>query len=67
MGWRAKGHKPEFIEKQARKGRKGLGVARVASLFDSLSNESSRPWDAEGVSRAWWYRKRQRARAACVD
>ena len=71
VGWRARGHDPRWLAKQASTGRKGgaagKGKARPASLFDSISNEAARPWDAEGVSRAWWYRKRQRARAACVD
>ena len=60
--WRAQGHTPEWLAKQATVGRRGglagKGRARVASLFADLSNEAARPWDAEGVSRRTWYRRR---------
>ena len=36
--------------------------ARKASVLDDVSNEKAKPWAADGISRAWWYRKRQRAR-----
>ena len=66
--WRAQGHKPEWRARQAAVGRKGgaagKGKARAASLFDDLSNEASRPWDAEAVSRRTWYRRRATAKTA---
>ena len=58
--WRAQGHTAAFLARQAARARN----ARAASLFDDLSNESSRPWDAEGVSRRTWYRRRARAKTA---
>ena len=56
--WHAAPHKARWLAKQANRGRKGAGVAREASLLDTLSNEAARPWKAEGVSRATWYRRR---------
>ena len=38
-------------------------LAQPTPLFhrpDNGTNETLRPWEAEGVSRAWWYRKRSR-------
>ena len=58
--WRAQGHKPEWRARQAARARN----ARAASLFDDLSNEQSKPWDAAGVSRRTWYRLRARAKTA---
>ena len=58
----AQPHTPEFLVKQAVVGRMGKGAPRAASLFDDQTNEDARPWEAAGVSRAWWYRKRQRQR-----
>ena len=64
--WRVQGHDPRWLALQASFGRKGKGRtfngAVRASLFDDLSNEAAKPWAVEGISRAWWYRKRQRAR-----
>ena len=64
--WRAQGHTDAWLAKQATVGRRGglagKGRARAASLFDDMSNEALKPWAAAGCSRAWWYRKRQRAR-----
>ena len=49
-------HTPEFLAKQAAVGRMGKGVPRSASLFDDMTTEQARPWEAEGVSRRTWYR-----------
>ena len=64
--WRVQGHDPRWLALQAAFGRKGKGRtfngAVRASLLDTMPNEAARPWAVEGISRAWWYRKRQRAR-----
>ena len=52
----AQPHTPEFLVKQAVVGRMGKGVPRSASLFDDMTTEQARPWEAEGVSRRTWYR-----------
>ena len=48
---------------QAWRSRRQQGKARVDSLFNDVSNEKAKPWEVDGISRAWWYRKRQRARS----
>ena len=63
--WLARAHRPEFIDKQRERGRMGKGrtfdgKAR-ASLLDTMPNEAARPWEAAGVHRATWYRRRARA------
>ena len=64
-------HTEAFLLAQQRRGRRGgragLGRARVASVRDDASNEAAQPWVDAGVSRAWWYRMRQRARTVTVD
>ena len=59
--WIARGwHCPRWIARQEARGRKGgqaSGRARRPG-----SNEAQRPWEAEGVSRATWYRRRRRLR-----
>lgn len=69
--WARAEHTPEFRAEQARRGRKG-GLAGYGSTVDGeqrqsllpgfATNEVLRPWEQEGISRAWWYRKRQRSR-----
>ena len=58
----SKGISKAWLWKQAARGRKGglIGGLRsgVVRLAGSLTERQ--PWDAEGISRAWWYRKRQR-------
>ena len=61
--WLARAHRPEFIDQQRERGSMGAGVARAASLLDTMSNESARPWKAAGVSRRWWYELRRRAQS----
>ena len=56
--WLARPHRQRFVDTQGERGRRGAGVAREASLLDTLSNEAARPWEAEGVSRRTWYRRR---------
>ena len=64
--WAARGwHRPEWIERQRDRGRAGglrpkRGKLRASADPDNGTNETLRPWEAEGVSRAWWYRKRSR-------
>ena len=56
--WSARGwHCPRWISRQAARGRRS-GEARHLG-----SNESLKPWAAEGVSRATWYRRRATERA----
>lgn len=50
-GW----HKPEWLARQAARGRKG---GRPRLYLPGLE-----PWTAEGVSRATWYRDRNKARS----
>jgi len=58
-GWAARGwHRPDFRERQARRG-KASGLAR---FWAPACVERERPWEAEGVHRATWYRRRARAR-----
>lgn len=67
--WLARPHQARWLAKQAQRGRKGKGRtfdgAVRASLLDTISNETARPWEAEGVHRATWYRRRAAARAGC--
>ena len=65
--WNREGHKPAWLEKQARVGRMGAGVPRAASLFDDKTNENARPWVALGTHRATWYRRRAVMRQANTD
>ena len=55
--WAARGwHCPRWIARQSIRG-KASGRARRAG-----SNEQRRPWEAEGISRRTWYRRRARER-----
>ena len=54
--WQARGHQPAFIERQRARGRRG-GRRSGAVRFEG-SNEQGRPWDAMGISRRTWYRRR---------
>ena len=56
--WLARPHTQAFIATQRARALRQTGKARVDSLFDTLSNEAARPWDAEGMSRRTWYRRR---------
>ena len=54
--WTARGwHAPRWLARQAGRGQRSGAVRRVGSLAER------QPWEAEGISRAWWYRKRQRS------
>ena len=58
--WAANGwHTPRWLRKQALIGSKGGKVSKRGKVEGS--NESVKPWEIEGISRAWWYRKKQRA------
>ena len=58
--WAARGwHCPRWIARQAARSAKQTGKARKRSVSPEGSNEARRPWDAEGVSRATWYRRRK--------
>ena len=55
-GW----HCPRWIARQSARGRKG-GAASKRGV-DPNSAEQVRPWQAEGVSRSTWYRRRRALR-----
>ncbi len=58
--WAARGwHCPRWIPRQAARSAKQTGRARKRSASPNGSNEALRPWGAEGVSRATWYRRRK--------
>ena len=58
--WAARGwHCPRWIARQAARSAKQTGRARKASASSSGSNESLKPWSADCVSRATWYRRRK--------
>ena len=57
--WERQGHKRSWLERQAARSAKQIGKARKASASREGSNEMLRPWAAEGVSRATWYRRRK--------
>ena len=58
--WASRGwHCPRWIARQAARSAKQTGRARKRSASPDGSNEALRPWDAEGVSRATWYRRRK--------
>ena len=56
--WRVQGHNPAWLARQAARGAR----PQHNSLFSDRSNEAARPWDAEGVSRRTWFRRRKSAR-----
>ena len=64
--WAANGwHTPAWVRKQAWRGRRGglkpsNGPIRK-SAQPGVTNKAAKPWDDEGISRAWWYEKRRRA------
>ena len=56
--WAARGwHKPQWLAKQSARGKASGAARRDGSI------EAAKPWEAEGISRAWWYRKRQRSKS----
>ena len=60
--WERQGHKRSWLERQAARSAKQTGKARKGSASREGSNEMLRPWEAEGVSRRTWYRRRKAAR-----
>ena len=65
--WGRQGHKPSWLARQAARSAKQTGKARKASVSREGSNEMLRPWEAEGVSRRTWYRRRKTARESGVE
>ena len=64
-GW----HKPSWLSKQRARGRMSgetpkRGPVRSSVDPDKGTNELLRPWVKAGISRAWWYRLRQRRKEA---
>ncbi len=61
--WSARGwHKPAWLESRKRRGRAG-GI-KSGEVRRKGSAEEKRPWEAEGISRRWWYEKRRRSKSA---
>ena len=61
--WAARGwHCPHWIARQAARSAKQTGRARKRSASPDGSNESLKPWEAKGVSRRTWYRRRKTVR-----
>ena len=57
--WAARGwHCPRWLSRQAARSAKQTGKARKASASPYGSNETLKPWEAEGISRRTWYRRR---------
>ena len=57
--WAARGwHAPRWIARQAARAGKRKGKARLDSASPEGSNEATRPWVVEGISRRTWYRRR---------
>ena len=51
--WAARGwHSPRWLAKQSSRGKASGKARRQGSV------EETKPWELEGISRAWWYRKR---------
>ena len=60
--WAARGwHSPRWIAKQKARSALQKGRARKASASPDGSNEELRPWEAQGISRATWYRRKAQA------
>ena len=57
--WEQQGHRSAWLARQAARSAKQTGKARKRSVSPEGSNEVLRPWAAEGVSRATWYRRRK--------
>ena len=57
--WEQQGHRSAWLARQAARSAKQTGKARKRSASPDGSNEALRPWAAEGVSRATWYRRRK--------
>jgi hypothetical protein len=48
----------EYIDRQTRKGRNGGLKSKRKAVADSA--ESMKPWEALGISRAWYYRQKKK-------
>ena len=66
--WAANGwHRPTWIAKQRRVSAMQTGKARKASASPEGSNEALKPWEAEGISRRWWYELRRREKQSALS
>ncbi len=64
--WAARGwHCPKWIESRRQRGR--IGGVRSGEKRRVGSNEAMKPWEAEGVSRRTWYRRRAQARKVALE
>ena len=59
--WHAEGHQQGWLWKQAARGKRGGLAAGVKRRAGTPLAHDRAPWEVEGISRAWWYRKRQHA------
>ena len=55
--WRSQGHQQAWLWRQAARGRASGAKRRAGTPLE----QDRAPWETEGISRAWWYRKRQHA------
>ena len=56
--WAAQGHLPSFLRRQGKLGSRPEKGPIRRSADPTITNEEARPWEAEKVSRATWYRHR---------
>ena len=59
--WHTEGHQQGWLWKQAARGKRGGLAAGVKRRAGTPLAHDRAPWEVEGISRAWWYRKRQHA------
>ena len=59
--WRVHGHTQGWLWRQAARGKRGGLAAGVKRRAGTPLEHDRAPWEVEGISRAWWYRKRQHA------
>ncbi len=65
--WDRQGHKSTWLARQAARARMQIGRSRKDSASPDESNEALRPWDAEGISRRTWYRRRAAKRGTVAN
>ena len=65
--WDRQGHKSTWLARQAARARMQIGRSRKDSASPDGSNEALRPWDAEGISRRTWYRRRAAKRGTVAN
>ena len=59
--WRVHGHTQGWLWRQAARGKRGGMSAGMKRRAGTPLEHDRAPWETDGISRAWWYRKRQHA------